>query len=47
MSLFSLGQHAGSPYMRGTWCWIAHSTAELRRNVPSTHLALRDLLDEY
>ena len=36
--MFALGQHAGSPNMRGTLCWIAHSTAELC-NVPSAHLA--------
>ena len=37
VSIFASGQHAGSPYMRGTLCWIAHSPAELR-NVPSVHL---------
>ena len=36
--MFALGQHAGSPYMRGTRCGIAHSAAELR-NVPREHLA--------
>ena len=36
--MFALGQHAGSPYMRGTRCGIAHSAAELR-NVPRAHLA--------
>ena len=36
--MFALVQHAGSPYMRGTRCGIAHSAAELR-NVPRAHLA--------
>ena len=39
--MFASGQHAGSPYMRGTRCGIAHSAAELR-NVPRTHLATRE-----
>ena len=36
-------KHAGSPYMRGTLCWIAHSAraAELR-NVPCAHPATRE-----
>ena len=41
-SIFSSGQDAGSPYTRGTQCWIAHSAAELC-NVPRrrAHLATR------
>jgi len=37
-SLFALGQHTGSPYMRGTACGIQGSIAELR-NVPRANLA--------
>ena len=37
--MFTLGQHPGSPYMRGSLCWIVHSAAELR-NVPYAHLAI-------
>ena len=36
--MFALGKHAGSPYMRGTLCWIAHSAAKLY-NVPRAQLA--------
>ena len=36
--MLALGQHDGSPYMRGTLCWIAYSTTELC-NVPRAHLA--------
>ena len=37
-TLFALGQHTGSPYMRGTKCGVQDSAAELR-NVPRAHLA--------
>ena len=37
-SLFALGQHTGSPFMRGTRCGILDSVAELR-NVPRAQLA--------
>ena len=37
-TLFALGQHTGSPYLRGTRCGTQNSAAELR-NVPRAHLA--------
>jgi hypothetical protein len=37
-TLFALGQHQGSPYMRGTPCGLEASAAELR-NVPRANLA--------
>ena len=37
-TLFALGQHTGSPYLRGTTCGTQNSAAELR-NVPRAHLA--------
>ena len=37
-TLFALGQHQGSPYMRGTTCGLLASAAELR-NVPRANLA--------
>jgi hypothetical protein len=37
-TLFALGQHAGSPYLRGTLCGVSNSATELR-NVPRAHLA--------
>ena len=37
-SLFALGQHIGSPYLRGTKCGVQQSATELR-NVPRAHLA--------
>ena len=37
-SLFALGQHQGSPFMRGTTCGLLHSAAELR-NVQRANLA--------
>ena len=37
-TLFALGQHTGSPYLRGTRCGVQNSAAELR-NVPRAHLA--------
>ena len=37
-SLFALGQHTGSPFMRGTKCGILDNVAELR-NVPQRNLA--------
>ena len=36
-TLFALGQHAGSPYLRGTRCGVQNSVAELW-NVPHAHL---------
>ena len=37
-TLFALGQHQGSPFMRGTTCGALQNAAELR-NVPRAHLA--------
>ena len=37
-TLFALGQHTGSPYLRGTRCATQNSAAELR-NVPRADLA--------
>jgi len=37
-SLFALGQHTGSPYMRGTKCGVQSSIVQLR-NVPRADLA--------
>ena len=36
-TLFALGQHAGSPYLRGTRCGVQNSVTELW-NVPCAHL---------
>ena len=37
-TLFALGRHAGSPYLRGTRCGVQNSVAELW-NVPRDHLS--------
>ena len=37
-TLFALGRHVGSPYLRGTRCGVQNSVAELL-NVPRAHLA--------
>ena len=37
-TLFAVGQHTGSPYMRGTTLWLLDISAKLL-NMPSVHLA--------